>query len=144
MGLSCHKIYLQAWRMASIAATRSDFENIAVPTTRVSAPYETTIGVYGIGNKEKDPVWHKPGFGPIPAGDPGNELGTRWMPMVPVEEGLPTDLGIHGALDPNTVGKYSSHGCARLRMPEVEELYDYIVRSTPVSVVDVVPEDLRA
>jgi len=100
--------------------------------------HETTLGVYKIGNKEKDPTWHKPGEGPIPPGDPRNELGTRWMPLVPVQEGLPRDLGIHGAIDPATVGTYASHGCARLRMDEVEELYDLVVRSTPVEIVETV------
>ncbi|MCC6696231.1 MAG: tetratricopeptide repeat protein [Candidatus Hydrogenedentes bacterium] len=100
--------------------------------------HETTLGVYKIGNKEKDPTWHKPGEGPIPPGDPRNELGTRWMPFVPVREGLPKDLGIHGTIAPETVGKYSSHGCARLRREDVEELYDLVVRSTPVEVVEVI------
>jgi hypothetical protein len=58
------------------------------------------------------------------------------MPLVPEQEGLPRDLGIHGSLDPAAVGKYSTNGCARLLMEEVEELYDLIVRATPVQIVD--------
>lgn len=100
--------------------------------------HETTLGVFKIGNKEKDPVWHKQGEGPIPPGDPRNLLGTRWMPMVPVQEGLPKDLGIHGAPDPTTVGSFTSNGCARMKMEDVEELYDLVVRSTPVQVVEMV------
>lgn len=97
---------------------------------------ETAPGRYRIGNKEKDPTWHKPGFGPIPPGDPRNELGTRWMPLLGEEPGLPTDLGIHGTIAPETVGKYSSMGCPRLFADEVEELYDLVVRSTPVTIVE--------
>lgn len=100
--------------------------------------HETTLGLYKIGNKEKDPVWHKPGEGPIPPGDPRNLLGTRWMPLVPVQEGLPKDLGIHGAPDPATVGSFTSNGCARMKMEEVEELYDLVVRSTPVQIVETI------
>ncbi len=99
--------------------------------------HETTLGAYKIGNKQKDPIWHKPGAGPIPAGDPANELGTRWMPLLPQLEGLPTDLGIHGTIKPETVGTFASHGCARLLNEEVEELYDLVVRSTPVDIVEV-------
>ena len=99
--------------------------------------HETTLGTYRIGDKQKDPTWYKPGSPPIPPGDPANELGTRWMPFVPEEDGLPRDLGIHGTPHPETVGKYSSKGCVRLRMDEVEELYNLVVRSTPVDVVDV-------
>jgi lipoprotein-anchoring transpeptidase ErfK/SrfK/predicted negative regulator of RcsB-dependent stress response len=101
--------------------------------------YETALGKYTIGNKQKDPVWHKPGFGPIPANDPVNELGTRWMPLVPAEaKALPTDLGIHGTIAPDTIGLYKSHGCPRLLNADVEELYDLIVRSTPVEIVETV------
>lgn len=106
--------------------------------------HQTTLGNYKIGNKIKDPTWHKPGAEAIPPGDPRNELGTRWMPFVPVQEGLPSDLGIHGAIDPSTVGKYSSHGCARLRMEEVEELYDLVVRSTPVQVIETIEPEAIA
>ncbi len=98
--------------------------------------HETALGKYTIGNKQKDPTWFKPGAGPVTSGDPGNELGTRWMPIVPSEPSLPPDLGIHGTIHPETVGGYSSHGCARLINPDVEELYDLVVRSTPVTIVD--------
>ncbi|MDX9972188.1 MAG: L,D-transpeptidase family protein [FCB group bacterium] len=98
--------------------------------------HETTLGSYTLGNKQKDPVWHKPGEPPIPAGDPRNELGTRWMPLIPAKEGLPTDLGIHGTIAPESVGQFSSHGCARLRPAEVEELFDLVVRGTPVEIVE--------
>jgi lipoprotein-anchoring transpeptidase ErfK/SrfK/predicted negative regulator of RcsB-dependent stress response len=97
---------------------------------------DTTLGRYRIGNKEKDPTWFKPGSEPIPAGDPRNELGTRWMPLIPDESGLPTDLGIHGTIAPESIGKYTSMGCPRLLNEQVEELYDLVVRSTPVRIVD--------
>lgn len=105
---------------------------------------DTPPGRYKIGNKEKNPTWYKPGFGPIPPNDPRNELGTRWMPLVPEEEGLPSDLGIHGTINPDSIGKYSSMGCPRLYNDEAEELYDLIVRSTPVTIVDVFDPSLQA
>lgn len=103
--------------------------------------HETTLGAYRIGNKEKNPVWHKPGEGPIPPLDPRNELGTRWMPLVPEQNGLPTDLGIHGTIAPDTIGQFSSHGCARLHKEDVEELYDLVVRATPADIVETVTAD---
>jgi lipoprotein-anchoring transpeptidase ErfK/SrfK len=63
-------------------------------------------------------------------------LGSRWLPMVPEEEGLPRDLGIHGTIKPKSIGTYSSKGCPRMHNAEVEELYDLVVRSTPVQVVE--------
>ena len=98
--------------------------------------YETTLGKYKIGNKEKDPVWHKPGSEPIPGGAPDNELGSRWLPLIPEEENLPLDLGIHGTIQPDSIGSYASKGCPRMHNEEVEELYDLVVRSTPVEIVE--------
>lgn len=98
--------------------------------------YETALGKYTIGSKQKDPTWFRPNGAPVPPNDPENELGTRWMPMVPSEKGLPTDLGIHGTIAPETIGFYKSHGCPRLLNESAEELYDLIVRSTPVEVVE--------
>jgi lipoprotein-anchoring transpeptidase ErfK/SrfK len=104
--------------------------------------FETTLGRYVIGNKQKDPTWFKPGSKPIPPGDPTNELGTRWMPLVPIEEGLPTDLGIHGTIAPETIGQYKSHGCPRMLKEDVEELYDLVVRATPVDIVETVEPNM--
>ncbi|MCX5769334.1 MAG: L,D-transpeptidase family protein [Candidatus Hydrogenedentes bacterium] len=98
--------------------------------------HETTLGTYKIGNKEKNPAWNKPGEGLIPFGDPRNELGTRWMPLVPDQQGLPGDLGIHGTIRPETVGLYSSNGCVRLLPADIEGLYDLVVRATPVEIVE--------
>lgn len=98
--------------------------------------HETALGKYTIGNKQKDPTWFKPGAGPVPPGDPHNELGTRWMPLIPSDAGLPGDLGIHGTIAPETIGQYKSHGCPRMLKEDVEELYDLVVRSTPVEIVE--------
>lgn len=96
----------------------------------------TTPGSYTIGDKQKDPTWFPQGRPPVPPDDPNNELGSRWMPLLPAEEGLPRDLGIHGTIDPDSIGKPSSAGCPRMQNADVEELYDLVVRSTPVEIID--------
>lgn len=100
--------------------------------------HETTLGSYTIGSKQKDPTWFPKNRPPVQPGAPDNELGTRWLPMVPAGEGLPSDLGIHGTIEPASIGLYKSHGCPRMHNAEVEELYDLIVRSTPVEVVETI------
>jgi len=100
--------------------------------------HETTLGTYTIGSKQKDPTWFPKNRPSVPPGDPENELGTRWLPMVPAEESLPGDLGIHGTIVPASIGFYQSHGCPRMHNAEVEELYDLVVRSTPVNVVETI------
>ena len=49
---------------------------------------------------------------------PGNPLGTRWMGL-----SAPA-VGIHGTPDPASIGYSVSHGCIRMRIPEVEWLFD--------------------
>lgn len=98
--------------------------------------HETTLGLYTIGNKVKDPAWQKPGEGLIPAGDPRNELGSRWIPLVPARENLPTDLGIHGTTNKNEIGHHTTLGSARMSTSDIEELFDLVVRGTPVEIVE--------
>ena len=46
------------------------------------------------------------------------------------------DFGIHGTLDPNSVGWASSHGCIRMNNKDVAELYKIIPTGTKVTIVD--------
>ena len=87
----------------------------------------TPIGTFVIADKLANPAWTPPGRY-IPAGDPENVLGTRWLKLTPTGE---TDVslegyGIHGTTEPDTVGTSCSLGCVRLRNEEVEELFDFI------------------
>ncbi len=94
---------------------------------------ETPAGRYAIQNKEKNPAWHAPDSAwagelagqVIPPGDPRNPLKARWM-------GFYDGAGIHGTGDPGSVGTNASHGCIRMRIPEVIELYEKVPVKTPV------------
>lgn len=44
--------------------------------------------------------------------------------------------GIHGTLDPSSVGWSSSHGCIRMNNDEVAQLYKIIPIGTKVIIVD--------
>jgi lipoprotein-anchoring transpeptidase ErfK/SrfK len=108
------------------------FKQYDVGLGRPDSP--TTPGKYYIENKIVDPTWYSPRGKVYPPGDPENELGTRWMGLQPLEPDLPTDLGIHGTIDPSTVGWASSSGCPRLRPSEAEELFDILPLRTPVEI----------
>lgn len=94
-----------------------------------SADWRTPRGDFHIIRKVKDPSWNNPEdhrtYGP---GDPGNELGTRWMAF----EG--NMLGIHGTIQPETIGTYVSKGCIGMLTEDVEELYDLAPLRTPVKI----------
>ncbi len=91
----------------------------------------TPAGEFEVSDKMKNPVWWSPN-GPVPAGDPRNELGTRWMALKPLNPGIGPDYGIHGTIDPSTIGWNSSNGCPRMYPEEAEELYMLIPIGTPV------------
>ena len=62
----------------------------------------------------------------------GEGFGGSWMGLnVPWGK-----FGIHGTLDPNSLGWSSSHGCIRMNNDEVAELYKIIPIGTKVTIVD--------
>ncbi|MGE4159669.1 MAG: L,D-transpeptidase family protein [Planctomycetota bacterium] len=76
------------------------------------------------------PYWHEPGKPPVPAGNPHNPLGSRWMGFrTPYES-----FGIHGTNDEASVGHRSSKGCMRLTKKDVEELFDLVDYGTEVTI----------
>jgi len=96
--------------------------------------YPTPVGRFEIVVKWKNPWWYPPmsdwakDAEPIPPG-PGNPLGTRWM-------GISSPaVGIHGTPDPASIGYSVSHGCIRMRIPEVEWLFNEVELGTPVYIV---------
>ena len=57
-------------------------------------------------------------------------LGSRWLGF-----NMP-GYGIHGTIEPETIGKQVTAGCVRMRNSDVEELYDILPLGTEVSIVD--------
>jgi lipoprotein-anchoring transpeptidase ErfK/SrfK len=94
---------------------------------------ETPAGLYRIQNKAVDPAWSVPNSDwagalagqVIPGGTPQNPLKARWM-------GIYDGAGIHGTDAEGSIGTAASHGCIRMRIPEVIELYDQVPVNAPV------------
>ncbi len=95
---------------------------------------ETPAGLYNVQNKAVDPAWTMPDsdwVAPgdrgkvIPGGTPQNPLKARWM-------GIYDGAGIHGTDADSSIGTAASHGCIRMRIPEVKELYDQVPVGAPV------------
>jgi len=93
---------------------------------------ETPEGLYAIQEKEENPVWHVPTSDwagdlagqTIPPG-PSNPIKARWM-------GIFEGAGIHGTEETYSLGSAASHGCVRMAIPDVEELYDQVEVGTPI------------
>ncbi len=94
----------------------------------------TPVGKFVIDDKQENPIWFSP-EGKIPAGDPRNQLGSRWMAIKALQPGIGSGYGIHVAVDPKTVGWESSNGCIRLVPREAEELYMLVPKGTSVEIV---------
>jgi lipoprotein-anchoring transpeptidase ErfK/SrfK len=94
---------------------------------------ETPAGLYHIQNKAVDPAWSVPQSDwagdlagtVVPGGVPENPLKARWM-------GIYDGAGIHGTDADSSIGTAASHGCIRMRIPEVIELYDQVPVNAPV------------
>ena len=98
-----------------------------------AAGYDTPTGLYSITNKAVNPAWSapdRPWAGlyrgrTVPGGAPDNPLKARWL-------GIVNGVGIHGTGDPGSIGSRASHGCIRMRVPEVIDLYPRVPIGTPV------------
>ena len=93
--------------------------------------YPTPTGNYSVIQKQVNPTWFPPnsqwaaGLGPVPPG-PGNPLGTRW-----IGTSAPA-IGMHGTPNPSSIGSMASHGCIRMYISDVENLYPRVEIGTPV------------
>jgi lipoprotein-anchoring transpeptidase ErfK/SrfK len=95
---------------------------------------ETPAGLYHVQNKAVNPAWTMPNSSwvapkdrgkVIPGGSPENPLKARWL-------GIYAGAGIHGTDDTGSIGSAASHGCIRMRIPDVEELYPQVPVNAPV------------
>jgi L,D-transpeptidase catalytic domain/Putative peptidoglycan binding domain len=93
---------------------------------------ETPEGLYEIQEKEENPVWNVPESdwagslaGQTTPPGPSNPIKARWM-------GIYEGAGIHGTEETYSLGSAASHGCVRMAIPDVEELYDQVEIGTPI------------
>ena len=94
---------------------------------------ETPAGLYNVQNKAVNPAWYVPNSEwagdlagkVIPGDDPTNPIKARWL-------GIYDGAGIHGTDAVSSLGTAASHGCIRMAIPDVIELYDQVPVGAPV------------
>lgn len=91
----------------------------------------TPTGTFKIKDKLVNPVWYNRGVA-MPADSPENVLGSRWMGLTTKEPGY----GIHGTIEPESIGYQCTDGCVRMKNETVEELYTIVPAGTDVTIVD--------
>jgi lipoprotein-anchoring transpeptidase ErfK/SrfK len=97
---------------------------------------DTPAGLYHIQDKQVDPSWQVPNSAwagslagqVIPPG-PSDPLKARWM-------GIFNGAGIHGTDETSSIGHAFSHGCVRMLIPDVIDLYNRVAVGTPVYIGD--------
>ena len=100
-----------------------------------AAGYITPPGEWTIIDKRENPTWTNPApdtWGAdlpafIPPG-PGNPLGTRALYLDAA------GIRIHGTSDVSSIGTHASHGCIRMLMSDVEQIYPLVPIGTRVIV----------
>jgi lipoprotein-anchoring transpeptidase ErfK/SrfK len=94
---------------------------------------DTPAGLYNIQNKAVNPAWNVPNSDwagdlagqVIPGGTPQNPLKARWL-------GIYNGVGIHGTAERGSIGSNASHGCIRMLVEDVTDLYDDVPVGAPV------------
>jgi lipoprotein-anchoring transpeptidase ErfK/SrfK len=89
-------------------------------------------------HKLKHPTYYSPrGEGVIAADDPKNPLGGYWIGLTGTDGQAVGKLsyGIHGTIDPDSIGKQSSMGCIRLRPDDIAVVFDMMVEGKSLVVV---------
>ena len=61
----------------------------------------------------------------IAGDDPSNPIKARWI-------GIYDGVGVHGTSDDASIGSNASHGCIRMHVPDVKELYDEVPVGAPI------------
>jgi len=97
------------------------------------AGLETPPGRYRVQDRQVNPVWHVPNRTwagslagqTIPGGLPSNPLKARWL-------GLADGVGIHGTAEDWSIGTAASHGCIRMHVADVIDLYGRVPVGAPV------------
>ncbi|HEV2723168.1 MAG TPA: L,D-transpeptidase [Thermoleophilaceae bacterium] len=97
-----------------------------------AAGYDTPTGLFQIRTKQVNPAWHAPNRPwagsyagrTVPGGAPDNPLKARWL-------GIASGVGIHGTAEPWSIGSRASHGCIRMRVPDVIDLYRRVPVGAP-------------
>jgi lipoprotein-anchoring transpeptidase ErfK/SrfK len=103
------------------------------PVAVGAAGTETPAGLRRVVSRQVNPAWtapNRPWAGSyagrtVPGGAPDNPLKARWL-------GLGGGVGIHGTGESFSIGSRASHGCIRMYVSDVVDLYPRVPLGTPV------------
>lgn len=90
----------------------------------------TPLGEFVVRTDSKliNPVWRNPRTGEFfAADDPKNPIGERWVGIEGVGQYASLEgYGIHGTIDPASIGRDASMGCVRMNNGDVDLVYEML------------------
>jgi lipoprotein-anchoring transpeptidase ErfK/SrfK len=100
------------------------------------AGLQTPAGLHSVTDKSVNPTWKVPNESwagsragtTVPGGAPDNPLKARWIGFYPGD-------GIHGTAEDWSIGTAASHGCIRMHIPDVKDLYNRVKLGDSVFVI---------
>ncbi len=87
----------------------------------------TPTGRFTVLERVPNPQYTDPDGRVIAGDDPANPLGEYWLD-------LGDSYGIHGTIEPDSIGKDASRGCIRMHNSDVAQVYNFLVRGSEVSI----------
>jgi L,D-transpeptidase ErfK/SrfK len=103
--------------------------------------WSTPTGTFTILKRQYEPTWEVPRsiqeemesegrtvVTKVPPG-PDNPLGEFWLGL-----SIP-GCGVHGTIEPSSIGQYRSHGCIRMHPEDIEQLFPRVLVGTPGQLV---------
>jgi len=117
--VGCAEFRLLAWRDGVLV--------MSWPVGLGAAGHPTPLGSTTVANCVRDPEWRDPDSGKVyRPGAAGNVLGGYWIGFSAGPDGVFRGIGIHGftaAAPEGWLGRGGSHGCVRLRQPDIAALF---------------------
>lgn len=90
------------------------------------------------GSKVTNPAWKSPRDSRyFQRDDPKNPIGEHWLGLEGTDENTKTKqaYGIHGTVDPDSIGQQRSMGCIRMRAADVEMVYHMLIEKKSTVIV---------
>jgi len=91
----------------------------------------TPVGAWIVKNRLENPAWVNPRDGRerYDANDPENPIGEFWVGLDGTDENTKaeTGIGLHGTIEPHTIGQQASMGCVRLLPDDIALIYEVLI-----------------
>lgn len=136
------KVHKSDYRLDLYLGDGSDRVFVRSFTVGLGEHNSTPVGKFRVRPNSKliNPAWTNPRtreyFSPD---DPKNPIGNHWIGMEGLEEHLQDvdGYGIHGTIEPDSIGEQRSMGCIRMHAADVELIYEVLVeRESTVTILE--------